>query len=105
FFVGHPEAVTPGALLETIQRALGGHGRLFQVPMSITHAAAEVCDVVGRVSGRAMLINRWRYAELSAEGFVCRVDRMREALGVTAAVDLTSGIRTTAEWYRREGWL
>jgi nucleoside-diphosphate-sugar epimerase len=73
--------------------------------MSLTRAAAEVCDVVGRVTGRAMLINRWRYAELSAEGFACRVDRMRDVLGVTPAVDLTSGIRNTAEWYRREGWL
>ena len=35
-----------------------------------------------------MLINRWRYAELAAEGFVCRVDRMRDVLGVAAAVDL-----------------
>ena len=105
FFVGHPEPVTPTALLETMQRALGRDGGLVQVPMSLTHAVAEVCDVVGRVTGRAMLINRWRYAELSAEGFVCRVDRMRDVLGVTAAVDLTSGIRNTAEWYRREGWL
>jgi nucleoside-diphosphate-sugar epimerase len=105
FFVGHPEPVTPSALLETMQRALGRHGRLFQVPMSITHAAAEVCDVVGRATGRAMLINRWRYAELSAEGFVCRVDRMRDVLGVTPAVDLSSGVTKTAEWYRREGWL
>ena len=105
FFVGHPEPVTPLALLETIQRALGRHGGLFHVPMPVTHMAAEVFDVVGRMTGRAMLINRWRYAELSAEGFVCRVDRMRDVLGVTAAVDLPSGIKKTAEWYRREGWL
>jgi len=105
FFVGHPDPVTPSGLLETMQRVLGRHGRLVQVPMSITHAAAAVGDVVGRITRRAMLINRWRYAELSAEGFVCRVDRMRELLGVTAAVDLESGIRQTAEWYRREGWL
>jgi nucleoside-diphosphate-sugar epimerase len=73
--------------------------------MPITRVAAEVCDVVGRMTGRAMLINRWRYAELAAEGFVCRVDRLRDVLGVAAAVDLASGIAKTAEWYRREGWL
>jgi len=73
--------------------------------MSVTHMAAEVCDVIGRVTHRAMLINRWRYAELAAEGFVCRVDRMRDVLGVAAAVDLAGGVRKTAEWYRREGWL
>jgi nucleoside-diphosphate-sugar epimerase len=105
FFVGHPDPVTPLGLLETIQRALGGRGRLVHVPMPVTHIAAEVCDVLGRMTGRAMLINRWRYAELSAEGFVCRVDRMRDVLGVTAAVDLANGVAKTAEWYRRQGWL
>ena len=73
--------------------------------MPITRAVAEVSDVVGRVTGRAMLMNRWRYAELAAEGFVCRVDRLRDVLGVTAAVDLETGIANTAAWYRREGWL
>ena len=105
FFVGHAEPVTPRGLLETIQRAIGRRSSLVHVPMPVTRMAAEVCDVVGRVTGRAMLINRWRYAELAAEGFVCRVDRMRDVLGVTAAVDLASGITKTAQWYRREGWL
>jgi nucleoside-diphosphate-sugar epimerase len=73
--------------------------------MPITRVAAEVCDLVGRMTGRAMLINRSRYAELAAEGFVCRVDRMRDVLGVAAAVDLASGIAKTAEWYRSVGWL
>jgi nucleoside-diphosphate-sugar epimerase len=73
--------------------------------MPIIRVAAKVGDVVGRVTGRAMVINRWRYAELSAEGFVCRVDRIREVLGVTAEVDLASGISKTADWYRSVGWL
>ena len=82
FFVGHPQPVTPRGLLETIQKTIGRRSALVTVPMPVTRVAAEVCDVVGRVTGRAMLINRWRYAELAAEGFVCRVDRMRDVLGV-----------------------
>jgi nucleoside-diphosphate-sugar epimerase len=105
FFVGHPQPVTPRGLLETIQTTIGHRGALVRVPMPVIRVAAEVCDVVGRLTGRAMLINRWRYAELAAEGFVCRVDRMRDVLGVTAAVDLASGIAKTAEWYRSVGWL
>jgi nucleoside-diphosphate-sugar epimerase len=105
FFVGHPQPVTPRGLLETIQKTLGRRGALIPVPMPIIRVAAKVGDVVGRVTGRAMVINRWRYAELSAEGFVCRVDRIREVLGVTAEVDLASGISKTADWYRSVGWL
>jgi len=57
------------------------------------------------VRGRPLPLNRWRYFELSAEGFVCRVDRLRERLGVVAAIELAAGLQQTAEWYRREGWL
>jgi nucleoside-diphosphate-sugar epimerase len=104
-FVGHPDPVTPRRLLETIQEVTGRRGMLMPLPMSVTWLAAELCDALGRATGRPMLINRWRYAELSAPGFACRVDRMRDALGVTAAVDLASGIAMTAEWYRQQGWL
>ena len=97
--------MTPRRLLETIQSSLGRRGTLIPLPMSVTWIAAEVCDLVGRASRRPMLINRWRYAELSSPGFVCRVDRMRDMLGVTAAMDLSSGIAKTTDWYRKEGWL
>ena len=46
------------------------------------------------------------YAKLCGyEGFVCRVDRMRDDLGVVAAVGLREGMARTAAWYREAGWL
>jgi nucleoside-diphosphate-sugar epimerase len=42
---------------------------------------------------------------MAAEGFVCRVDRMRDELGVVASVGLREGMAQTAEWYRKAGWL
>jgi len=52
-----------------------------------------------------MLLNRSRYRELYADGFACRVDRLREHLGVVAQIDLRDGLEETAAWYKREGWL
>ena len=52
-----------------------------------------------------MPINRRRYVELTSPGFVCRVDRLRDRLGVVAQIDLGEGIRETAAWYRETGWL
>jgi nucleoside-diphosphate-sugar epimerase len=105
FFVGHRDPVTPRHLLETIQGVLGRGGALVPLPMSMAWIAAQACDVLGRATGRPMLINRPRYAELASPGFVCRVDRLQDGLGVTASVDLATGIAKTAEWYRREGWI
>ena len=104
-FAGHETPVTAMALLDAIQAANGRRARVIPIPLGVTHAAALVCDVTGRIMRTPMPLNLWRYAELSAEGFVCRVDRMRDELGVTASVDLVDGMAQTAAWYRDAGWL
>jgi nucleoside-diphosphate-sugar epimerase len=67
--------------------------------------AAACGDLVALISGRPATINRWRYAELAADGFVCRVDRLRELLGVEAEIGVDQGVAETGAWYRSAGWL
>jgi nucleoside-diphosphate-sugar epimerase len=104
-FVGHPRPVTARQILEAVRLAVGRPATIVAVPQAITHLAAAVCDVAGRMVGRPLPLNRWRYIELSAEGFVCRVDRLRDRLGIVAERDLCEGLAQTAAWYRRAGWL
>jgi dihydroflavonol-4-reductase len=104
-FVGHPVPVGSLDLLDAIQAAVGRKAGVIQVPMALTYVAAVAADLAGRVLRTPMPLNLWRYAELAAEGFVCRVDRMRDELGVTASVDLREGMARTAAWYREAGWL
>jgi nucleoside-diphosphate-sugar epimerase len=104
-FVGHAHPVTAREVLEAIRLAVGRPGVVIPVPQAITRLAAAGCDLLARVVGRPMPLNRWRYVELSAEGFVCRVDRLRDRLGIVAELDLRDGLADTAAWYRREGWI
>jgi nucleoside-diphosphate-sugar epimerase len=104
-FVGHARPVTAREILEAIRLVVGRPAMVVPVPQPITRLAAAGCDLVARVVGRPLPLNRWRYVELSAEGFVCRVDRLRERLGIVAEIDLRRGLADTAAWYRREGWL
>ena len=105
FFVGHPLPATAAELLEHIRSALGRRALVIRVPQPVVWAAAVVCDMAGRIAGRSLPLNRSRFAELSAEGFVCRVDRLHERLGVAAAIHLADGLAETAAWYRAAGWL
>ena len=73
--------------------------------MAVTRVAALAGDIAQTLSGRPALINRSRYRELAAEGFVCRVDRLRNRLGMVAEVGLNEGLAQTGEWYRHNGWL
>ena len=104
-FVAHETPVTALDLIEAIAAAVGRKSRVVRIPMPLTHALALAGDVAGWVLRKPMTLNSWRYAEMAAEGFVCRVDRMRDDLGVVAGVGLREGMARTAEWYRKEGWL
>ncbi len=104
-FAGHAKPATAMDLLNAIQAATGRKAMVIPIPMAVTHAAAMLCDVAGRMAGKPMPLNLWRYTEMAAEGFVCRVDRMRDELGVTASINLVDGMAQTAAWYREAGWL
>jgi nucleoside-diphosphate-sugar epimerase len=103
-FVGHPETATAREVLEAIRAAVGA-GVIVRVPTTVLRIAAMGGDIVAAITGREPLISRRRYDELMAGGFACRVDRLRDRLGVIAAIDLREGMSGTAEWYRSAGWL
>ena len=104
-FVGHPNPVTPRALVDGIRAAGAPGARVVRVPMPLTRLAALAGEIAQRATGRPVLINESRYRELAAEGFVCRVDRLRDRLGVVAETDLADGLKATGEWYRQHGWV
>jgi nucleoside-diphosphate-sugar epimerase len=37
---------------------------------------------------------------MAAAGFVCRVDRLRDRLGVVAKIEIGDGIAEMGRWYR-----
>jgi nucleoside-diphosphate-sugar epimerase len=104
-FAGHPRPATAREMLEGVRSAVGHRAAIVRVPMAVTRLAAIAGDLVGAARGRPTAINRSRYTELAAEGFVCRVDRLRDRLGIVAQVELQDGLAKTAAWYRSEGWL
>jgi len=104
-FVGHATPVSLAALLDRIRALTGGAARIVRVPPALARAAAAAGDLSGALTGRPAPINSRRYAEAMSEGFVCRVDRLRDRLGVVAGIDLAEGLTRTADWYRREGCL
>jgi nucleoside-diphosphate-sugar epimerase len=104
-FAGHPDPVTTRDLLEGIRAASGVRARIVPVPLAVTRLAALAGDAAGAIFGVRAVINSRRYAELASEGFVCRVDRLRDRLGVSAQIGLREGLADAYASYRREGWL
>jgi nucleoside-diphosphate-sugar epimerase len=104
-FAGHPDPVTTRDLLEGVRATSSVRGRIVRIPLAITRLAAFGGDAVGALFGKRTLINSRRYAELASAGFVCRVDRLRDRLGIVAEIGLHEGLADAYAWYRSEGWL
>jgi nucleoside-diphosphate-sugar epimerase len=104
-FVGHPRPVTAREVLETIRAVLDSRAAILPIPGPFLAVASLAGEAMGHVLKRPMAINRSRYLELSAEGFVCHVDRLRERLGIVAATDIHEGFADLARWYRERRWI
>jgi nucleoside-diphosphate-sugar epimerase len=104
-FVGHPRPVTTFEILDTVRVALGRPVAIVQVPQQLMPFAVGACEFAATIAGRPLPLDRWRYVEMTSNGFTCRVDRLRDRLGVVAAIDLREGFAALADWYRRAGWI
>ncbi len=99
-FLGHARPVATRELAEEIRSTLGSPARLVPIPKTIVRTLSAAGDLAGRITGKPATLNRHRLAELYAPGFVCRVERMRDRLGIAAETDLREGFRKAAAWYR-----
>lgn len=126
-------AVDLADLLERAARLPGAAGRTYSAADHRSYWMAEVITAIGRVLGRRVrqvpvvpavlwplaLVNeqflrvgrgiealtRTRLKEFGERFWALDTSRVREELGWEPARSLEQGLRETAEWYRRQGWL
>ena len=89
----------------TLARAEGTRVRTISVPGPVLYTACIAQEWVSRWRRRPHILNRQKWAELRAPGWVCATDRMAKDLGFTASTPLEDGIALTAAWYKEQGWL
>jgi len=105
FFIGHPAPVTQGQLLSHVATAVGRRVRQVPLPILLLRVLAELGEAQAILTGRPALLNRSRFRELAAPGFVCSVDKIAAAIDWRASVEIQEGLVDTARWYRQAGWL
>jgi nucleoside-diphosphate-sugar epimerase len=103
-FIGHAEPHTTEGFLRQVAVSVQRPYRPVAVPRVLVRALATLGDLAWTL-GRQPMFDSARLAELSSVGFVCSVERAREALGFTAAVTLPAGLEETVRWYRDRGWV
>lgn len=92
-------------VLDLVAEAVGRRGRVVPLPAGLLRAAGAVSEGWSRLWRRPGVFDRDKARELLAEGWLCETEGAREELGFEARTPLDRGLRETAAWYRREGWL
>ncbi len=105
YYPAHAEPTTARALVEQIGRALAVRVRVVSLPRALVRPLFRVTGTAARVAGRATLLTADKANEILAEAWLCSPRALAAATGWHAATDLAPGLRRTAEWYRRAGWL
>jgi nucleoside-diphosphate-sugar epimerase len=105
FFASEPDATDYETMGVLIGRALGTWTVPFSIPAFALRAIALGAEAVGGMTGRPPILTREKLREITAGDWICSSAKIRQRLGWAPRVPLEEGIRATADWYRRAGWL
>ena len=92
-------------LAAAMSSAMGRRLRLVHVPRLVAILAGEIGQLKWALTGRPQILSRRKVRDLLQERWTCSWAKARRELGYEPAVGLVEGLRQTAEWYVRQGWL
>jgi nucleoside-diphosphate-sugar epimerase len=105
YCIAHPEAVTWAEFARCVGEAVGRVPALLSVPPRAAHVIALAIEGCARIRGCAAILNRDRVREVSQARWVCDPTPAIAQIGFRPSFPAPAGVRETAAWYRKEGWL
>ncbi len=105
YFVAEPEIADYGEMAKAVMSALGKRALTVRVPMPALLTAAFVGELWGAITRTAPFFTREKLREITAGDWIVSSAKIRDQLGWAPEITLTEGIRGTAEWYRKAGWI
>ena len=92
-------------LARVIAAALNRRPLYITVPDALLSGLALLIRPLERFARRPLLLNTQKIREMQEHYWVCDVSKARRELGFIPRVPLEQGVRETARWYRKQGWL
>ncbi|MGH2584565.1 MAG: NAD-dependent epimerase/dehydratase family protein [Dehalococcoidia bacterium] len=105
YFLTYPQPLSLRALGEYIAEALGVRALGVPAPDPLVLAAGAAAQFASGLIGRVSPFNLEKAREMTMPGWVCDGRRARDELGFQPSTTHEVALRTTAHWYREQGWL
>jgi dihydroflavonol-4-reductase len=105
FFVAGPGTMTLEQLQAIGAQALGVRPRPLALAPAVLRGLAQAADLVTRVSGRRLPLNRKLARQLLAPAWTCSTEKAARVLGFIPKRSVEESVRQSALWYREQGWI
>jgi nucleoside-diphosphate-sugar epimerase len=105
YHIAEPRVYTWEEVGQLVGEAVERRVRVVRVPAALISGLAAASEATAGALGRSSIFNRDKARELLAPGWLCETESARADLGYEASITLADGLRTTAQWYRQQGWL
>lgn len=90
---------------EEIKKALGKKRMLkLKLPELLAYPVAWGSDIIGKISGTPQLLNSQKMIEVRQDAWLADNTKLKN-LGWKPRYGFEEGIKETANWYRKEGWI
>jgi len=76
-----------------------------KVPVSLVLPVSYLLEKCYGIAGKRPYLNREKIIEISRSNWICDSSDFWDDIGSSPAVDLSNGLRQTADWYHEKGWL
>lgn len=105
YCLAHPEPVTWSKFADAVGQALSRHPVRVSVPTGVARLLGVGAALTGRLNHHAPVLNTDKVREILQPEWVADPSLATRELGWEAEVPLEEGVRRTAAWYHRAGWL
>jgi nucleoside-diphosphate-sugar epimerase len=106
YHIAEPAAYAWEEIGRKVGAAVGrGKVRKLPVPARLLSGLAAATEATAAALRRSSIFNRDKAREMLAPGWLCETEAAQVELGYEARIPLDEGLRSTAQWYRDNGWL
>jgi nucleoside-diphosphate-sugar epimerase len=105
YFATHPATFTSRTFVLRVGAALGTAPRIIPMPPLVVRGVLWAAGTLAHLAGRATLLSADKGNEYLAPAWTCQGDALTRDTGWRAEIDLETGLRRAANWYREVGWL
>lgn len=105
YFLADPKPYSWREVETIIETAMGIRAKRLRIPSWLLSGFGLLGQGYGRATGKSVMLNRSRVAELTARQWGCDTGKARCELGFAPVMNLDDGLRDVVRWYKKEQWL